>query len=80
MNKELIQEKIADIIKNEMGFTSNADFYSAHFINDFGMNSLDIVELTVLTERVFKIYIDDESALEIRKVNELVNFVHLKID
>lgn len=68
-------ETIKKIIEIKMGFKCPEEIESAHLVNDIGMDSLDIVELTILIEREFQIQIDDATASDINTVHDLYSFV-----
>lgn len=74
----MILERIKTIIEVEMGFTCPKELQAANFVNDLGMDSLDLVELTLLVEREFTIYIDDNSATEMSVVGDLIEYVGAK--
>lgn len=69
---------IKNIIMNEMGFVKANLKLDSNFKNDIGMDSLDMVELTVRAENQFNIDIDDEAAIKINTIQDLVSFVNDK--
>lgn len=58
-----------------MGFKCSDETESTNFADDLGMDSLDVVELTLLVEKEFDIYIDDGSASELKTLDDLIVFV-----
>lgn len=50
-----------------------------NFKDELGVDSLDMVELVMEFERVFKISIPDEVADEIKTVSDAENYIRLKL-
>jgi len=68
---EKVQKIIAEVLKlDEQKVTLDADLEK-----DLGADSLDAVEVIMALEEEFGLSIDDESAQEIRKVSDLVNYI-----
>lgn len=72
---DTIEEKIKQIIVNQLGVEESSVVPKAKFIEDLGADSLDIVELVMAMEEAFGIDIPDEEAENIRTVSDAVNFV-----
>ena len=70
-----VEEKIKQIIVNQLGVEESAVVSKAKFIEDLGADSLDIVELVMAMEEAFGIDIPDEEAENIRTVSDAVGFV-----
>ena len=49
------------------------------FKDELGVDSLDMVDLVLEFERVFKISIPDEAADEIKTVSDAENYIRLKL-
>lgn len=64
-------ENIKSII-NEMGFYSDSINRVTNFKNDLGMDSLDVVELSVLIENYYNITIDDDSLFSVNTMEDLM--------
>lgn len=69
----IIPEEIKSIIKHQFGLLDE-DISSDYTWDYMGIDSLDIVELTMEVEKVYKIYISD---LELEKCYTLGDFVNL---
>jgi len=52
----------------------------AHFINDLGLDSLDVVEVVMAFEDEFGIEISDEEAEKIFTVQQACDLIKLKLD
>lgn len=75
-----IEDKLKQIIVNQLGVEEQAVIGKAKFIEDLGADSLDIVELVMAMEEAFKIDIPDEEAESIRSVDDAVNYLKKKQD
>ena len=74
MKKEEIKQKVTDIIVKALGVAESDVHDDAHIENDFGADSLDVLEMTMEAEKEFRIVLPDE---EIKKVNFVRDFVKL---
>ena len=70
-----VQQRLTDIIVNQLGVEASAVVPKAKFIEDLGADSLDLVELIMAMEEAFGIEIPDDAAEKIKTVEEAINFV-----
>jgi acyl carrier protein len=70
-----IEEKIIEIIMEQLDVTKEECVPEASFMDDLGADSLDIVELIMAMEENFGIEITDDELLKIRTVNDAVEFI-----
>lgn len=70
-----IQEKIKQIIVDELGVDEAEVTENARFIEDLGADSLDLVELVMRFEEEFEIEIPDEDAEKIQSVRDAYAYV-----
>lgn len=70
-----IEEKVRQIIVEELGVDEAEVTANARFIDDLGADSLDTVELVMRFEEDFGIEIPDEDAEKITSVREAVNYI-----
>ena len=70
-----IEEKIRDIIVEQLGVSDEEVIASASFINDLGADSLDIVELVMAFEEEFEVEIPDEIAEKIQTVGDAIEYI-----
>jgi acyl carrier protein len=70
-----IQEKIKQIIVDELGVDEAEVTENARFIEDLGADSLDLVELVMRFEEEFGIEIPDEDAEKIQSVRDAYAYV-----
>ena len=74
------EERIKEIIVEQLGVEGSEITSDASFIDDLGADSLDTVELVMAFEEEFDIEIPDEQAEKIRTVRDVLNYLneHLK--
>ena len=70
-----VQEKIKQIIVDELGVEEAEVTENARFIEDLGADSLDLVELVMRFEEEFDIEIPDEDAEKIQAVRDAYAYV-----
>lgn len=68
-------EKVQKIISTELKVDLEKVTLDADLEKDLGADSLDAVEVIMALEEEFGLSIDDESAQEIRKVSDLVDYI-----
>ncbi|MCK4904795.1 acyl carrier protein [bacterium] len=71
-----IEQKVKDIIVEQLGVKKEQVTENASFIDDLGADSLDTVELVMALEESFNIEIPDEEAEKIRSVGEAITYVN----
>ena len=71
-----VEEKVKEIIVDQLGVNENQVTASASFIEDLGADSLDTVELVMALEEEFDIEISDESAEKISKVQDAIDYIN----
>jgi acyl carrier protein len=74
-----VEEKVKDIIVEELGVEREKLTPEASFMEDLGADSLDTVELVMAFEKEFDIDIPDEDAEKLRTVGDAMNYLHEKI-
>jgi len=71
-----VEEKVKEIIVDQLGVDGNQVTASASFIEDLGADSLDTVELVMALEEEFDIEIPDEEAEKISKVQDAIDYIN----
>ena len=74
-----VEEKVKDIIAEELGVEREKLTPEASFMEDLGADSLDTVELVMAFEKEFDIDIPDEDAEKLRTVGDAMKYLHDKI-
>lgn len=70
-----IEEKVIDIICEQMGVDKTEITRDTSFINDLNADSLDTVELVMEFEDEFDVSIPDEEAEKIQTVGAAIDYV-----
>ena len=74
-----VDEKVKDIISEQLGVKKEEIKPESSFIDDLGADSLDTVEVVMALEEEFGIEIPDEDAEKITTVGEAVKYIENKI-
>ncbi len=75
MSEKSIEEKVKDIIVDQLGVNAEQVVLDAKFIEDLGADSLDTVELVMAFEEEFSIEVPDEEAEKLQSVRDVVTYV-----
>ncbi len=70
-----VEEKVKQIIVEQLGVDEAEVTPSASFIDDLGADSLDTVELVMAFEEAFDIEIPDEEAEKIKTVQDAIDYI-----
>ena len=70
-----VEQKVKDIIINELGVEPEKVTPEASFVEDLGADSLDTVELVMAFEEEFGLEIPDEEAEKLQTVRDAVNYI-----
>lgn len=73
-----IEDKVIEIIMEQLDVTKEECIPEAAFIDDLGADSLDIVELVMAMEENFAIEITDEELMKIRTIQDVIDFIKKK--
>jgi len=79
MDMKQLEEKVKDIIVEELGVEREKLTADASFMEDLGADSLDTVELVMAFEKEFDIDIPDEEAEKLRTVGQAMQYLHDKM-
>ena len=74
-----LEEKVKDIIVEELGVERDKLAEDASFMEDLGADSLDTVELVMAFEKEFDLDIPDEEAEKLRTVGDAMQYLHEKV-
>ena len=74
-----LQDKVKDIIVEELGVEREKLTNEASFMEDLGADSLDTVELVMAFEKEFNIDIPDEDAEKMRTVGDAMSYLREKV-
>ena len=77
----MILEKLQTLISDQLGVDGNSITMDTNFEEDLGVDSLDIVELSMALEEEFDIgEMSEEDLATIKTVGDLVNYLQGKLD
>ena len=79
MDMKQLEEKVKDIIVEELGVERDKLTSDASFMEDLGADSLDTVELVMAFEKEFDIDIPDEDAEKLRTVGDAIKYLNDKV-
>jgi acyl carrier protein len=68
-------DKLKGIIVEQLGVKESEITMDAHFADDLGADSLDIVEMIMAVEEEFNIQVSDDEAEGLEKVSDVVHFI-----
>lgn len=75
MDVKAIEQKVIEIISEQMGADKSAITRETSFINDLNADSLDTVELVMEFEDEFDTSIPDEDAEKIQTVGAAIDYI-----
>jgi acyl carrier protein len=75
---EVSQDKIRQIIADQLGVKKEEVTDGAKFVDDLGADSLDTVELVMALEEEFGIEIPDEDAEKLATVGDALRYIEEK--
>jgi len=70
--------KVKEIIAEQLNQDAAGIDNGAHFVNDLGADSLDVVELVMAFEEAFDLEIPDEDAEKMQTVQDAISYVEGK--
>ncbi len=70
-----VEDKMVDIIVEQLSVDKAKVVAGASFVDDLGADSLDLVELIMAMEEEFDVEIPDEEAEKIATVQDAIDFV-----
>ena len=73
-----LEDKVKDIIVEQLGVNADQVTPEASFIEDFGADSLDTVELVMAFEEEFGAEIPDEDAEKLTTVGGVISYLKEK--
>ena len=78
MSEKPVDQKVKDIIVEQLSVNAEQVTPEAKFIEDLGADSLDIVELVMAFEEEFGAEIPDEDAEKLQTVGDAIKYVEEK--
>ncbi len=75
-----ISNKVKEIISDKLGVDIEKVTNEARFIDDFGADSLDTVDLVMALEETFNIEISNNESQDIQSVADAISYVEKKVN
>ena len=75
-----LEQRISEMIIDQLGATKEEIVPEASFIDDLGADSLDIVELVMAMEEKFDIEIPDDDAEKIQTIGDAVAYLRDRLE
>jgi acyl carrier protein len=75
MAETSVEQKVKDIIVEQLGVNPDQVTPDAKFIEDLGADSLDTVELVMALEEEFGQEIPDEEAEKLQSVGDVIKYI-----
>jgi acyl carrier protein len=73
--EKTVEQRVKDIIVEQLGVNADQVTPDAKFIDDLGADSLDIVELIMALEEEFGIEVPDNEAEKLQSVGDVVKYI-----
>lgn len=73
-----LEDKVIDIIVEQLNVTREECAPEASFINDLGADSLDLVELIMEMEENFNVMVSDDELEKVRTIQDVIDFLKRK--
>ena len=74
-----VEDKIKKVVAEKLKVEVGDVVPDAHFVNDLGADSLDLVELIMSMEEVFDIEISDDEAEKLVRVKDAVKYIEARM-
>lgn len=75
-----IDSKVREVICEQLGLKPEDVTPEADLIQNLGVDSLDSVELVMALEEEFGIEVLDEDAEKLKKVSDITQYIHKKLN
>lgn len=80
MAEKSIEERVKEIIVDQLGVNPEQVTSNASFIDDLGADSLDTVELVMAFEEEFSVEVPDEDAEKLITVGDVIRYIEDKAE
>jgi len=73
----MVEERVKNIIVEQLGGRAKGLTNESSFIDDFGMDSLEITELVAVLEKEFSVEISDRAIESFKTVGKVIDYLKL---
>ncbi len=80
MSEQSVEDKVKEIIVEQLSVNPEQVTAEAKFIEDLGADSLDVVELVMAFEEQFGIEVPDEDAEKLQNVGDVNSYIKEALD
>ncbi|MDX2227137.1 MAG: acyl carrier protein [Verrucomicrobiae bacterium] len=80
MAEKTVEERVKEIIVEQLGVTPEQVKPEASFIDDLSADSLDTVELVMAFEEEFGVEVPDEDAEKLQSVGDVIKYIEEKTE
>lgn len=70
-----IESRVKQVVAEQLGLKEEEVTLEAHFSNDLGADSLDVVELVMALEEEFEVEVPDEEAHALTNVKATIEYI-----
>jgi acyl carrier protein len=75
-----LEERVTNLIVEQLGVSKDEAVLKASFIDDLGADSLDIVELVMSLEEDFDLEIPDDDAEKIQTIGDAIAYMKERLE
>jgi len=75
-----LEEKVVSIIVRELGLEKGEISPEKSFIDDLGLDSLDVMTLAMAIEEDFDIEVPDDDVEGIKTIQDVFDYLHKRLD
>lgn len=75
-----LEDKVKQIIVQELGLEEDDLVPEKSFIEDLGLDSLDVMTLAMAIEEEFDIEVPDDDVEEIKTIQNIIDYLHKRLD
>lgn len=75
LNKDDVLSRVLEVVKNFEKVDASKVTNDSHFVNDLGLDSLDVVEVVMALEQEFILDIPDHDAEKIQSITDAVEYI-----
>lgn len=78
MNREEIEKKVRDFMVNDLEIDEEEISPDARLKEDLGVDSLDLVDIVVIVEKVFGFKINPEEMTNVKTLSQFCDYIESK--